>query len=492
MSLLSAWYSSYQDSNPEKFNTEFIYNRTNEEDIKRILESIASAMETISNIKFTGCTIETDESKFRDLHKIEESRLIQATLSFHLSCEVLGSTEVEEKDVSITLLLPRIIDNFFFKLNGNRYFAIYQLLDTGTYNINNGVGLKTMLMPFVVSKSPVEIVDVEDNSFRGNLMELDVFRRKVNVLLYFISECGIDETLNFFGFSEYFRINDSKESIDDNDTVFEIRKKVLFLHVSKDFLEKDTWFTHTFVTLLTKSKVSSLEEIYERSFWNFTLGKIYTQSRDQAEKKSAKIHKSIRRILDQCTIDTLVHVDPKDKKSIYHIFRWILYNFEDLYKEDNMDLKNKRLRLNEYILYPFTKKLSKETYRCLNSKKLTMKILESVFSNIKPNICITQLITSELLRYSGSVNTLDLFSSALKVTQSGPQGVASSDNLQVRYRGLHPSYLGAVGLHQASAGDPGVSLTLTPFVKLDGLYFDKTVKYKTPDSLPDEINLFEE
>lgn len=493
MSALASWYSQYQSENSEKFNEEFIFNRCKEENIKSILESVAVALETIPNIKFIGCELEEDESKFQDIHKIEESRLIQATLSFHISCEDPATKELEEQDVSIKLLLPKIIDDFYYKLNGSRYYAIYQMIDRGTYNVNNGngIGLKTMLMPFMLNRNSVTIVDVNNEEYNGYLMELDVFKRKVNILLYFISECGVEETLRFFGNEDKFTFSDSKDCEAD-EVSFEVKKKSLFVHVKKDFLKSNNWFAYSLIHLFIKSKCEDIEKMADHEFWEFILGKIYTPNKDQAVKKAQKIHSSVRRILDKCTIENMIHVDPKDKKSIYHIFRWILVFFDELSKDDNMDLKNKRLRLNEYILYPFTKKLSKETYRCLNTKKLTMKTLTSVFSNIKPNLCIRQLITSELLRYVNCVNCLDLFSSALKITQAGPQGVASSDNIQMRYRGLHPSYIGRLDLHSASAGDPGVTHTMVPFIQTKGLFFDKEIKYKTDDSLPEDIAIIEE
>ena len=492
-SIQALWYAGFQSENPEKFNKDFIYKRNEEEDTKSILESIAVALEVIPNIKFTGCTLETDESRFQDIHKIEESRLILAVLSFHLTCEDAGTGEILQEDVSVRLFLPKIVDNFYFQLNGNRYYAIYQMIDRGTYNVNGSIGLKTMLMPFLVSKEDFDIVDTLDNVYHGRSMKLDVFKRAVNILLYFISESGLEETLVFFGVRQFYEFTATTEVLADeaDKYIFFSVSKTLFLRVNKEFFEQDKWFTFTLINLLSKTKLGSFEEAQDPEFWNFQLGKIYTTNKDQAKKKAFKIHSSIRRILDRCTIENMVHVDAKDKKSIYHIFRWILTFFEELSHEDNMDLKNKRMRLNEYILYPFIRKLSTETYRCLNTKKMTMKTLTSVFSNIKPNLCIKQLVTNELLRYVNCVNCIDIFSSALKITQAGPQGVAGSDNMLIRYRGHHPSYLGKIGLNAASAGDPGVTATMTPFIKTEGLFFDKTVEHKTPNEFPDVLHLVE-
>ena len=241
--------------------------------------------------------------------------------------------------------------------------------------------------------------------------------------------------------------------------------------------------------LLTKSKVSTMEEINSQDFWNHQLGKIYTTNRDQAIRKAEKIHSSVRRILDDNTKHNMVHIADKDKLSVYHIFRWILVFYDKLIKEDSMDLKNKRLRLNEYILYPLIKKLSTETYRCLNTRIASMRLLKSMFSNIKQNMCIKQLITSELLRYVNSVNCIDIFSAGLKISQSGPQGLSSSNNVPIKYRGHHESYIGKICLNSASAGDPGMTATMTPFVKIDGLFFDKMPTYFTGPEYPDDLKI---
>jgi len=478
--LLEQWYAEYQAENPEKFNTAFIYNKGSSENMREIIAHVSKAMESTGHVKYLDCTIEEDESKFTDIHKIEESRLYEATIRFKIFCTEDGKRQ-EEEEVSIKLLLPRVINNFFFKINGIMYYAIYQMIDRGTYAVgSNTIGLKTMLMPFVIRRKEEIFKDIEGNEYRNRIMELDVFRRTVNIMLYYISDGGWDQTMRFFGVQDFVSVVDKKEDDLQSFAYFEVGKGFWF-KANKDWLMYDKWLSGCLISLLTKARFSSLEDLKKHEFWNFQLGKIYTTTKDQAISKADKIHTSVRRILDGCTSDNMVHVMPKDKRSIYHLFRWILWFYDDLIKEDNMDLAGKRLRLNEYVLYPFIKKLSTETYRCLNTRKVTMKILRSMFSNIKPNICIKQLVTNELLRFANGVNGIELFSAALKITQAGPQGLTNRDNVPIRYRGIHDSYIGKIGLAFSSADDPGITASLVPFVQTDGLFFDKTVKYVTPD-----------
>lgn len=487
--LKSAWYARYQYDNPEKFNEDFIYSKASSENMKEIIEFVSRSIEDtgFSHIKFMGCEIEEDESKFQELHTIEESRLIQATIKFKLFCkdDPEGDTE---RDVSIRLLLPKLIDNFFYQLNGCRYFAIYQMIDRGTYSVGDSIGLKTMLMPFTIRPKNVEIVDAFEQKYTGRLMELSVFTKNVNILLYYFSEGGVQETFDFFGVSDKISVSEFKEDMEaEEGKVYFICKDIL-LTVDEEYMRQDKWLLFTLISILNDSK-ATFEKISQHDFWNLQLGKIYTSNKDQAIKKAKFIHLSIRRILDGNTKKNMVHVIERDKKTIYNLFRWILFFYDDLLHEDNMDLKNKRLRLNEYILYPFINKMSDETYRCFNTKKLTMKLLASMFSNIKPNLCTKQLVTNELLRFVNTVNGVDLFSAALKITQAGPQGLNDTDNIPIRYRGIHSSYIGKIGLTAASAGEPGITATMTPFVKLDGLFFDKSIEHVTPDNFKENFNI---
>ena len=71
------------------------------------------------------------------------------------------------------------------------------------------------------------------------------------------------------------------------------------------------------------------------------------------------------------------------------------------------------------------------------------------------------------------VNDLDIFS-ALRYTVKGPNSLGSKSdrNINVKFRGVHPSYLGNLDINVYSSSSPGLSGSCTPFAKVDGLYFD--------------------
>lgn len=66
------------------------------------------------------------------------------------------------------------------------------------------------------------------------------------------------------------------------------------------------------------------------------------------------------------------------------------------------------------------------------------------------------------------------FWSQFKFTSKGPHSLGgnNSNNIGIKYRGLHPSMLGQVDVLVCGNSDPGTSGLLSPFAKIDGLYFN--------------------
>jgi hypothetical protein len=114
----------------------------------------------------------------------------------------------------------------------------------------------------------------------------------------------------------------------------------------------------------------------------------------------------------------------------------------------------------------------------MNRKIVKFKNLKSVV-NISPGFILSSTINNELLRYSNTVNGIDLFSSALRFSKRGKQSYGEGGrNVATKYRGIHPTYIGRIGLNASSNSDPGMSGTFTPFLETEGFYFN--AKAETP------------
>ncbi|ALN97864.1 hypothetical protein Bp8pS_185 [Bacillus phage vB_BpuM-BpSp] len=488
--MISNFRKYHSDKNKERFNEELIYNKGNE-DILKYLDPICRTLEIIPEINYKGATIERinkvynfskrvkpePPKKEKDGKRkekepkrekveidIEESEFQLIKLNFEIDKKDDGTvTKIEKR-----LFFPKLIDSQYFVINNNRYYPIYQMLDSGTYRTNKALTLKTLLMPIVLREKKVSFDDSEGNTYNLMEVDLDLFKHKIPFLTYYLANFGYHETIKYFGYDDQIHLI-QKEDLDlmednDNTVTFMITKNIALV-VNKELLEDKTH--HIFVGTLMKCFNSRIkfEKIFESDYWVKKLGGNFTTNNSDKQEKGLSILLSFRRILDDWTKEVL-RTEPENKEDSYAVIRWMTKNYLDLIKQDNMNLANKRLRLYEYLLHPLLYKFSTGTYRVLNNKTEKYRKILTIFSNIDEGFLINKIVNNALLRYDNSVNSVSLFPLVLKYTMSGPQSPFNSNNVNDRYRGLHPSYLGRISLTSTSAGDPGVSGVLSPFLKL--------------------------
>jgi hypothetical protein len=498
--LIRDFRSFHSDRNAEKFNEDLIYNKENES-ILTYLDPICKTLEIIPEIKYLGSSIEPINTvyKFNKAEKnidIEKSELQLIKMSFKISKE--EKEGLREEEIHKYIYFPKLIDSQYFIINGNRYYPIYQMLDSGTYRTNKALTLKTLLMPIVLREKKESFDDINGNTHNMLSVDLDLFRNKIPFLIYFFSKFGYEETIEYFGLEDTIHIL-MKEDLDQLDEE-ELEDNVIFMITKNISLVVDkTYFNESknnqlvVGTLLncfnTRIKV---DKIYEQDYWIKKLGGYFTTNNSNKQEKGEGILLSFERILDEWT-KKILRTEEKNKQDTYSVVRWMATNYLTLAKQDNMNLANKRIRLYEYLLHPLLIKFSKGTYRVLNNRNAKFEKIKTIFSNIPKGFLVKKIINNELLRYDNSVNSISLFSTILRFTQSGPQSPFSSSNVNIRYRGLHPSYLGRLGLTSTSAGDPGVSGSLTPFLELPkGHYMHFTERPEVDLTLSDEAILEQE
>jgi len=467
----------YGENNPEKFNEEFIYMKRND-NVLEYMKDICKALEVIDGVKFLGAELETDESKLNTRGKegekwisLEESRLDNITIRFSIKDDD-GNDELIERSI----LFPKLINDFYYVLDGNKSYPIYQIIDLATYKTPKSLTLKTLLMPIVLRTHEVTLEDVNGNEYTDNLFIIDLFKNKINVLHYYFAKFGFDKTVEMFGYDDHsVGIVDANDiDFDDSDNedyiFFKINKNLAVY--ARDEVMEDS-FGKRFVMMICEmmNLRSTVAKIVVREQWEKKLGMIFTKNPNSQIDKAKKIIISFERILDDRT-KKILRIDDSHKESIYTIIRWMMTEYDYLITKDNMDLANKRIRVNEYLLHPLLIKFSTITYRLLNKPQVTFNQKKQLFSTLGPGFVIKKLKQNELLRYNNSVNGIDLFTSGLKFSQRGPQSMSEGGkSISVRYMGLHPSYVGRIGLTTSSSGDPGMTGTFTPFIKTDKFYF---------------------
>lgn len=474
MSASALIYNAFQDTNPEKFNEDLIYmRRTEQSQTEHFFEKMFKSLK-IPGITYLGMQYIRDEyeqAKYlnRYARSLEESRLDLIVAKFKLEAE--GET----KEIEFLQFFPKLIDDFFFQITGNRYYALYQISDKSFYSTSKALSLKTLLMPLSIKFQNASFESVSGLEYSGVEYKLDPFNTsKVsevkNMFLYYFVEFGKDAIDYLMGTDEegyplaFLEESDDYEEYSGYDA-FQI-KKGTYLYFSEDEITSNQNFANLVCTLVKALKGSrkSLDDLFSDP--NYFKKKILNTTATNVNKAD-KALLSLKRILDEVTKEKLKgFIDEEYTESTFAIAKYMALNFEELKELDTVDLENRRLRLFEYTIYPLLTKFSDATYRIFNSRNVNIKRLNNVFSAVKPNFIIKNLVNNELLRYYNATSTLELFSVALRYSAKGPQALGSSGaGVTIKYRAVHPSYVGVIGLSMASASDPGMTGTLCPLTR---------------------------
>ena len=99
-----------------------------------------------------------------------------------------------------------------------------------------------------------------------------------------------------------------------------------------------------------------------------------------------------------------------------------MQNFTDLRLKDNLDLRNKRIRCNEYVAALLTKEFSKRLNSIISLRdKATIDNYRNLF-RFPGDLLIQKMHTSGILRFDDSVNDMNFFSK-FKFTSKGPHSL---------------------------------------------------------------------
>lgn len=471
MSLLDKMMRDYQDSNPEKFNKEFltVKERDNEEKYFDVL------MKTFNYVKGENYSItylghEKVGHKIYDPDKTyvsnpkqdkgvkketyistDKSLLSVYKFYFELQCN-------DEKEViNFDLYYPELIKGQYFLINDNRYFPVFQLLDSSFFNKNDGIVFKTLIQPIVILG-------------QSDTFSLKAFKKEINPMYYFFAKFGYYKTLEYFGIQDDIVFTENKTDEYEDVIEFPINKK-MYAYIDREAYNKSSNSRKIFNSILncfnSRSKIDKLDE---DDIWAKKLGSFFTSTTDK-NKKIAKANNtlmSLERTLDELNKEILRY-DPEDKKDIYAVLRYALQNYEDLYKRDNCNLANKRIRSHEVFLYPLFLKSTSFVKRINNGKTINMDRLKNFIPS--KGFIIKCAINNELARYDNSCNSISLITK-LSFSQGGVQSQFQSGAVSTIYRVNNPSYIGKIDLLATSAGNPGCTGLFTPFVKLiDDKYF---------------------
>lgn len=469
-------------SKDEMPNEDLINFRKNE-DVAQIVESIFSSMESAQGIKVKSVVLEDFTNVYENRKKdgklfhsvdIEDSRYRNLKITLELTD--YNSGEVE--DHVIELLYPELVNDQYFVINGNRYTPIFQIVDAEFYRAGAGtIVFKNMFMPLRLNGGRKDMLkDIDGNlkkDLKGRVFFLQILKQSnITPLQFMFAKMGFLGTLEFLGVKGKLGVIEAKEEKKFDKLYFKLNKH-MNLEVDKEWLLEDVRFRNSLVLTIQrtfKGVKSNITKVNEDDFWRRELGSRFTKNAaiNAQLEKSDSILTSYSRILDKFTKAT-ARLDDKHLESVDTVVRYMMWEFESICRLDRFDIGNKRIRITEHLLYRLLERISKSTYRAVNTpgKDMTIRKLKSFFSSYKDEFTLVKMIQSNsLMRFSNAVNSIELFSTILKSSKSGPQSAVNPSSPSVTTKSIHPSYLGIFDLVSTSSNEPGMSNTIIPTAEI--------------------------
>lgn len=402
-----------------------------------------------------------------------------------------GELEKSEGVITTLIALPRYVDKYYFRILGNYYNPIFQIVDGSTYNNSTSnsktqtITLKTQFMPIKVYKEYYDdLVDLADKqSHRCVLFASYVFTKKTDTIKFILGRYGFYGALEMLELQGVY-INPYGTDLMDPNVFYNFadKQKKVVVSVIKRLFDKDN-VTQSFCYTVLKSmkRLEIFNDIFDPRYWNKVLGADFQSA---TLDKGIPVLDSLESIYDLRT-KASIRLPMEDKEDTYCILRWMMREFSYLKQRDNIDISTKHPRkADEYLPAIYAKRISTGIYRISDKgKNVTFKDVTRVIDT-SPDYILKSINTANLVDYVDLVNDNDA-ELALSYTYKGISGLGDQGNgtaVPIIYRSVHPSHLGKVDLDSSSNSDPGLSGIICPMAKVyDGSFSD----YREPNGWRD-------
>lgn len=411
----------------------------------------------------------------------------------------------DEDYLDVLIAVPRIVDKYYFKINGIMRSTLFQIVDGSTYNNGTSnakvpsITLKIIFMAARVTRYYTNVQTTKGEKLKATYYHSRVFNKGVPAIKYILAKFGYYGMLDFMGVDGVIHI--TKEDPNNDDMYTFKSQNGAFISSPKFIFDQNVLVQSIVVSLLNSLNEVNLpfESIFTTEFWVRSLGadfsgggaarvaSIYDPEDDSVTdtlEKGYSILDSFESIYDISTRES-IKLPPEDKETTYHIIRWIMREFNSLRVKDNLDIGCKKIRFAEYIAALYAFKIARGIYRVsdMNKKATIVSIRKAIRTD--PNFLITAITKSKMAPYRNMVSDMDSMQ-ALKFTYKGVSGLGEGSNQSIPdiYRSIHPSHIGRVDLDSSSDGNPGITGTLCPYTPTyDGFFED----YHEPNSWESEF-----
>lgn len=404
------------------------------------------------------------------------------------------------QNLDVIIAVPRIIDNYYVRIDGIMRSTLFQVVDGSTYNNSTSMSkspsviMKLVFMAVRVFRTFVNLPLADGTNVKATYYTAFSFNKTVGAIKYILAGYGYYGALKFLG-NEYVWIMDHASTDPD---IYSFKKSEnMYVWVPKILFDNDLVTQSLVATIyLSIHENIAIENYFQQSYWIRSIGADFNKlSADKFSElytnpdkttvvdtytKGEGILVSFKSIYDSCT-KKAVRLPEKDKENMYTILRWMIREFNNLRMKDNLDISTKRIRFAEYIASLYVMKIAKGIYRVADMNKKAN--LDSIVKAIRtdPLYLLKSIVMSKMINYRNMVSDMDSML-AIKYTYKGVSGLGESGNKSIPdiYRSINPSHIGRVDLDASSDTNPGVTGCLNPFTKIKDGYFDPD--YEEPNS----------
>lgn len=400
----------------------------------------------------------------------------------------------ESDHIKVLIGLPRTVDKYYFRINGNVYSAMWQIVDASTYNSStssskrDSVTLKTLFQPLRIYRyQTYKKYDLTDyatgEKVRCTYFTSYVFKKSFLAMKYILARFGFYGAMKFL-YLDCVQVYDHDPLEDGMDhKVYHIfEKHGLYVTVPRELFNASVELQSFIYTVLyCITKYTTYNEFFSREYW---LISIAMEFNNRTVEKGLSILESFEFVLDIVTQEDLA-LPEEDKKDVYCVLRWMIMEFSNLKLKSNLDVSIKRVYRGKCIASLYAIKLSTSIYRISDiGKKANIDSIKKALRT-HPMYLLNAVTNCRLVNYRNYVNDLDALV-ALKYTFKGIAGIGEKTNSMPNiYRAVSRYQLGITDPDSSSPGDPGASGTFCPTAKIyeNGMLSE----FEEPNSWRDSI-----
>lgn len=403
--------------------------------------------------------------------------------------------------IDVIISVPRIVDKYYFMINGIMRSTLFQIVDGSTYNNGTSnakipsITLKIIFMAARVTRYYNTFTTTEGETISTIYYHSRIFNKGIAAPKYILAKYGYYGYLQFMGLENAIYISKVDNFDHEKFYCFAVGKDI-FVGTPKFLFDRNPVVQVTVSTLLnTLVPGMQFETIFDNLFWVRSLGSEFTGSTSHDKmlsildpedesvpdtlEKGYSILDSFENIYDKATHDS-IRLPEEDKSTMYHIMRWIIREFNALRLKDNLDVGLKKIRFAEYIASLYAFKIAQGIYRVSDAnRKATIEGIRKAIRT-DPGFLPMAITKSKMISYRNMVSDMDSMQ-ALKFTYKGVSGLGESSNQSIPhiYRTIQPSHIGRVDLDASSDGNPGITGTICPFAPVKDGFFSE---YEEPNS----------